>query len=210
MIFPSDTEQDRAGIALAARIGQIVNGIRGAGASYGRACPGARRPPAVPRPAASPRRPRPRHRVRWCRAGSRPRPGAAAPPGAVVSRSSRAWMSASTSAKCAVMPRPSSSRMRRPARTSGVAVTNNFTVASGAITVPMSRPSSTAPPAWRGEIALALEQCRAHRRIGRNRRGDPDTGSLRSSGSSQSRLELVARAHRFELASRDRRPSATG
>ena len=33
------------------------------------------------------------------------------------------------------------------ARTSGVAVTNSWAVASGAITVPMSRPSSTAPEA---------------------------------------------------------------
>ena len=38
--------------------------------------------------------------------------------------------------------------MRRLARISGVARTNSFASALGAITVPMSRPSSTAPPGW--------------------------------------------------------------
>ena len=47
-------------------------------------------------------------------------------------------------------PAPRSSRTRRAARTSGVATTNSFTSAPGAITVPISRPSSTAPGgAWR-------------------------------------------------------------
>ena len=61
------------------------------------------------------------------------------------SRSSRRMMSARMSASFALSPRPRSSRARRRARTSGVAVTKIFTSALGQITVPMSRPSSTAP-----------------------------------------------------------------
>ncbi len=61
------------------------------------------------------------------------------------SRSSRRRMSARTSPSSALSPRPCSSSARRRARTSGAAVTKIFTSAFGQITVPMSRPSSTAP-----------------------------------------------------------------
>ena len=63
----------------------------------------------------------------------------------VLSRSSRRRMSASTSAASAVAPAACSSAIRRAARTCGVAATKIFTSASGKITVPMSRPSITAP-----------------------------------------------------------------
>ncbi len=56
--------------------------------------------------------------------------------------------------------------MRRRARSSGVAVTKIFTSASGAITVPMSRPSITAPGFDGGEVALQGDQRRAHLRDG--------------------------------------------
>ena len=59
-------------------------------------------------------------------------------------------------------PAPVSSSVRRQARTSGVAVTKIFTSACGQITVPISRPSSTAPGGDRGEILLESEQRRAH------------------------------------------------
>ena len=71
--------------------------------------------------------------------------------GAAVRReslSSRRNRSARTSCSSAGSPRAFSSRVRRLARTSGVATTNSFTSAPGAITVPISRPSSTAPGAW--------------------------------------------------------------
>src|SRR5581483_770840 len=62
------------------------------------------------------------------------------------SRSSRWRMSASTSASVMALPCAWNSFARRLARTCGLAVTKIFTSAPGQITVPMSRPSSTAPP----------------------------------------------------------------
>ena len=62
-------------------------------------------------------------------------------------------------------PRASSWRARRSMRALLSASMNSFTSASGQITVPMSRPSSTAPPGWCGEIALKLRAApRAPRR----------------------------------------------
>ena len=46
----------------------------------------------------------------------------------------------------------------------GAASTQSLAGASGAITVPMSRPSSTAPPGWSGEGALQVVERRAHAR----------------------------------------------
>ena len=60
---------------------------------------------------------------------------------------SRALISASSSASSRAIPKPLSSSQRRPARTSGTASTNSLAVALGAITVPISRPSMTAPGA---------------------------------------------------------------
>jgi hypothetical protein len=59
--------------------------------------------------------------------------------------------------------------MRRRARTSGEAVTNSFTSASGHTMVPMSRPSSTAPGG--AAIALQPQHPLPDRRKGRNDRG---------------------------------------
>ena len=103
---------------------------------------------------ARPRPQTPRRRsCPWCRADARRARAAAAPPRAIMSRSSRRRMSASTSASSTGSPRPRNSSARRRARTSGVAVTKIFTSASGQITVPMSRPSSTAPGGGRRSCA---------------------------------------------------------
>ena len=59
-------------------------------------------------------------------------------------------------------PSFSISRWRRFARASTLAVTNSFASASGAITVPMSRPSSTAPPRWVAKSALPDKERLAH------------------------------------------------
>ena len=65
-----------------------------------------------------------------------------------ASRASRARRSASTCVHAVGAP---SSARRRAARTSSEAVTKSFASASGQITVPMSRPSSTAPPSRRAK-----------------------------------------------------------
>ena len=92
------------------------------------------------------------------------------------SRSSRRRMSARTSASSAGSPRaPQLDGRGGWARTSGVAVTKIFTSALGQITVPMSRPSSTAPGGCCGKAALEREQRRAHlgdRRHHRSRLAD--------------------------------------
>ena len=86
------------------------------------------------------------------------------------------------------MPRSSSSRTRRCALTSALAVTNNFASASGAMTVPMSRPSSTAPPS-----CAAKSRCRWSKRVAdrrdrtRSSEAIRETGSLRNSSSSGSK-----------------------
>ena len=77
---------------------------------------------------------------------------------------------------------------RRRARTSGVAVTKSFTVASGQMTVPMSRPSSTAPSGLAREGALPVDQRGAHRRDG----GD-DRGRLAHLAAAQPRLVEMRR-----------------
>jgi len=61
------------------------------------------------------------------------------------SRSSRRRISARMSASFTLCPAAFSSSARRRARSWGAATTKIFTSAPGAITVPMSRPSSTAP-----------------------------------------------------------------
>ena len=61
------------------------------------------------------------------------------------SRSSRLRISARIGASSASSPRARASSVRRRARTCGSATTKIFTSAFGQITVPMSRPSSTAP-----------------------------------------------------------------
>ena len=66
---------------------------------------------------------------------------------------------------------PRSSRSRRCARTCGVAVTKIFTSASGQITVPMSRPSSTAPGGAAAKSCWKLEQRGAHLGDRRDDRG---------------------------------------
>jgi hypothetical protein len=86
-------------------------------------------------------------------ASSARRSGAALRP---ESRSSRARISASTDSRCTTAPFFSSSAKRRCARISGEAVTNSFASASGAITVPISRPSRMAPP-----LCRANDRCRA-------------------------------------------------
>ena len=73
---------------------------------------------------------------------------AAQEPGAVLrfmSRSSRRRISTRMVSYSGRSPRISSSRCRRRALSSGAAVMKSFTCASGQTTVPMSRPSSTAP-----------------------------------------------------------------
>ena len=65
-----------------------------------------------------------------------------------LSRLSRWRMSWRTLSSVTSSPRSRTSMNRRSARASRLAVMNSFTCASGAITVPMSRPSSTAPPGW--------------------------------------------------------------
>src|SRR5262249_15899950 len=62
-----------------------------------------------------------------------------------LSRRSRSAISARTRGFIVSTPRSRNSWYRRSARALVLAVTNNFTGASGQITVPMSRPSSTAP-----------------------------------------------------------------
>ena len=74
----------------------------------------------------------------------RPRPAAAPPPALHPSRRAGACP-ASTVAMSRLMPLARSSSQRRRARSARLAVTNSFAAASGKITVPMSRPSSTAP-----------------------------------------------------------------
>ena len=64
---------------------------------------------------------------------------------AQLSRASRSFMSRRTSSYIAGAPRSRNSLARRRARASGLAVTKSFTAASGQTTVPMSRPSITAP-----------------------------------------------------------------
>ena len=107
----------------------------------------------------------------WYRASARrARPSS----GAAVrreSRSSRRNRSARTSSSSAGSPRARSSAVRRAARTSGVATTKNFTSAPGAMTVPISRPSSTAPGRLRRELALIVHQRLADLRNRRHDRG---------------------------------------
>src|SRR6059058_1821878 len=69
------------------------------------------------------------------------------------SRAARAWASRASSAGSMREPRWAS---RRRARSSGLAVRNTFTGASGNTTVPMSRPSTTTP---RGTPATASRCC---------------------------------------------------
>ena len=81
-----------------------------------------------------------------------------------ASLASRALRSARMSASTTGWPLVSNSRYRRLARISGAAVTQSFTSACGAITVPMSRPSSTAPPGWR--VKACWKSLRARRTSG--------------------------------------------
>ena len=67
--------------------------------------------------------------------------------GRVLSRRSRSDTSRRTSSNSAAVPRARSSSKRRCARTSTLAVRKNLASALGKTTVPMSRPSSTTPPA---------------------------------------------------------------
>ncbi len=94
--------------------------------------------------------------------------------GRFMSRSSRDLISASTAPSSTASPRPRSSRIRRRARSSGVAVTKILTSAFGAITVPMSRPSMTAPGFERANAC-----CRAIRAARTSRNGRDDRGGLR-------------------------------
>ena len=77
-------------------------------------------------------------------ASSALRSGAAA---RVESRVSRATISALVCAASTGLPAAASSATRRRARSSVLAVRKNFASASGNTTVPMSRPSTTTPPA---------------------------------------------------------------
>ena len=88
----------------------------------------------------------------------------------------------------AVSPRRRSSRCRRRARSSGAAVMKSFTSACGQTTVPMSRPSSTAPGCLRGELALEGEKRVPHRLVGRD-----DRGGLAHRGAAQARIVEMAR-----------------
>ena len=93
-----------------------------------------------------------------------------------LSRASRSFMSCRTAlVYSGLAGSPATPWLGAAARASGVAVTKSLASASGQITVPMSRPSSTAPgwPPGRmaGEVALEVEQRRAHRRDRRHHRG---------------------------------------
>ena len=93
-----------------------------------------------------------------------------------ASCASRARMSCSTSLRSAGTPLACSSCQRRRARSSRLAVTNSFTPASGKITVPMSRPSSTAPGSaaklrWKPAAPRARRESRPRRRRRRPRAG---------------------------------------
>ena len=88
-----------------------------------------------------------RGRARWSRSRWRRRRGAAAPPrGSSRARRGRRSRPASSPAS-AGLPAARSSATRRRARSSAVAVRKNFASAFGKTTVPMSRPSTTTPPA---------------------------------------------------------------
>ena len=134
--------------------------------------------------------------------------GAAARP---VSRSSRARMSARTSAKWTSRPQPLAARRSGAGRgPRALAVTNSLASASGAITVPMSRPSRTAPPAWPAKRALALEQGLADQRIGRDARGDAADRLALQLGIGEVDLREVAGARARRTRFPDRRPAAAG
>ena len=82
----------------------------------------------------------------WYRASARPARGFSGAAARLVSRSSRRRISARTSASSDVIARPLATRRHGGAPAPpAVAVTKIFTSASGKMTVPMSRPSSTAP-----------------------------------------------------------------
>ena len=87
-------------------------------------------------------------------------------------------------------PIASNSSARRRARTSGAAVTKIFTSASGQMTVPMSRPSSTAPGGWRRSRAARRPARRAPRESPRrSRRLRRSPGTLSAISSSWRRIE---------------------
>ena len=128
----------------------------------------------------------------WCRASARRRPAAAARPRGRMSRSSRAADIGEHTASNAIghaALAPAARRSGAAARTSGEAVTKIFTSASGQMTVPMSRPSSTAParraakPRWKSSSAARTSGMAATMRgrladraacAGRARRARPD------------------------------------
>ncbi len=88
----------------------------------------------------------------------------------VESFRSRSMIDASTSSTS-----PPISATRRSARTRGDAVMYSFSAASGNTTEPMSRPSTTPPPALGHPLPLAADQFGAHPAVGRDRadgRGD--------------------------------------
>ena len=82
-----------------------------------------------------------------------------------------------------------SSCQRRRARAAGLAVTNSFTGASGKTTVPMSRPSSTAPISpgksrWKSSSAARTPGCAATALAAASASGPRRSGRARSSGCS--------------------------
>ena len=115
-------------------------------------------PQASPALPARPRRTPRRGRARWCRASPRPPPGAAVRRARGIHRVAGAHLGLHLGQLGRSTPLARSSSQRRRARSARLAVTNSFTGASGKITVPMSRPSSTAPraaakPRWKSSSA---------------------------------------------------------
>ncbi len=99
-----------------------------------------------------------------------------------LSRRSRSAISARTRGFIVSRPRSRNSWCRRSARASGLAVTNSFIAASGQITVPISRPSSTAPDRLICELSLEIQEVgpdfrdRRHLRPGLARLVGPQVG----------------------------------
>ena len=90
---------------------------------------------------------------------------------AVLSRSSRSRKSRSKSSILAENPFCINCLCRRAARASTLAVKNTFSVASGKMTVPMSRPSATRPGALRKPAGAPTSACRTGRGRRSRKRG---------------------------------------
>ena len=100
-----------------------------------------------------------------------PRTGRAAPRSRLASRASRSLMSCKRAGSLASIPFSINCLWRRRARSSGLAVRNTLSAASGNTTEPMSRPSATSPGGcrnarWRSSSAARTGWQRRHPRGG--------------------------------------------